>query len=381
MAQLSLSNVINISVSQAQLGASAYNTSNLMLFSTDTPGGSFPSSGYQIYKDPLDVASDFGSGSTTYQMALAIFSQQPNILANGGYLVIAPFLMSETFAAAITRTYSLVSYFGVMSTQVESQSHMLAAAAEIQALNLIGFFAQSDSATIQTGGALDLLRSGDFTQSRGLYFGSTSGSGYSAISPILFQAAYAGRGLSTVFSGSNTTSTMHLKPLATIQPDLSLTQTLLNDALAAGADTYPSLQGISAVFCSGANDFFDDVYNQEWFVGALQIAGFNYLAQAATKIPQTESGMDGLKGAYGSVCEQAVVNQYVAPGQWNSPTTFGNQADFYANIAQKGYYIFSTPISQQSESARIARQAPLVQIAIKLAGAIQSSDVIVYINQ
>ena len=193
-------------------------------------------------------------------------------------------------------------------------------------------------------------------------------------------AAYMGRALSTNFNGSNTTQTMHLKPLVTIQPDPTMTQTILGLALAAGADTYISLQGVSAVFTSGANQFWDQVYNLLWFVGALQVAGFNYLAQAGTKIPQTENGMDGLKGAYRVVCEQAVTNQYAAPGAWNSATLFGNPADLIANVAQRGYYIYSLPVSQQLQAARAARQAPIVQIALKQAGAVQESTVIVNVN-
>ena len=118
----------------------------------------------------------------------------------------------------------------------------------------------------------------------------------------------------------------------------------------------------------------------QWLVGALQVAGFNYLAQTATKIPQTETGMDGLKSAYTKVCQQAVVNAYSAPGTWTSPITFGNQADLLANVAQFGYYIYSLPIADQLQAQRAARVAPLVQIALKEAGAIQSSDVIVYVN-
>jgi hypothetical protein len=112
----------------------------------------------------------------------------------------------------------------------------------------------------------------------------------------------------------------------------------------------------------------------------LQIAGFNFLAQSSTKVPQTEQGMDGLKSAYRNICEQAITNQYGAPGTWNSSTSFGNQGDFLANISQRGYYIYSTPISRQSQAAREERQAPLVQIALKEAGAIHSSAVIVYVN-
>ena len=159
-----------------------------------------------------------------------------------------------------------------------------------------------------------------------------------------------------------------------------MTQTILNEATACGADVYLSLQGDSCVFTSGANSFYDQVYNQLWFSGALQVAGFNFLAQTGTKVPQTESGMDGLKGAYRAVCQQAVVNGYSAPGSWTSPVTFGNGTQLIQNISQVGYYIYSSPVALQLQTARAARQAPLVQIALKQAGAIQSSAVVVYIN-
>lgn len=373
--QLQLTNVIDISVSSVATGVNSFNTSNLALFTGDTPGGGFGSLGYKIYLEPTEVGIDFGTGSTTAKMATAVFSQQPNILAGGGYLVVIPLLMSETVGAAITRTADLVQYFGAMAAAVESQADMLAAAAVIQALNKVGFFVQHVSGSIASGGSLDLLRTGGFTKSRGLYYSDSTGA-----ADLVMQAAYAGRALSVNFGGSNTTITMHLKTLAGVQPDPSITQTQLNLALAAGADTYVSLQGVSAVFCSGENQFYDQVYNLGWFVGALQVAGFNFLAQASTKIPQTEAGMDGLKGAYRTVCEQAVSNQYSAPGRWTSPTTFGNQADLFANIAQRGYYIYSSPIASQLQSDRVARKAPLIQIALKEAGALQSSNVLVNVN-
>lgn len=372
--ELSLTNVVNISVSQAQAGVGEYNTSNIGLFTTDTPSPAFDD-GFKIYTSPSEVADDFGSSSITFKMANAIFSQQPNILTGDGYLVIMPFEASETLDAAIARMQDVVQFFGVMSTQIESQTDMLAAAAVIQALNKIAFFVQRDPGAIDPGGELDLLRTGSFTQSRGLYYGSDNDT-----DALVMQASYAGRALSTNFNGSNTTSTMHLKDLLGVQPDPTLDQTGLVAAQTAGADVYVSLQGVPKVFCSGANSFFDQVYNLQWLVGALQVAGFNYLAQSSTKIPQTEGGMDGLKGAYRTICEQAVNNQYVAPGRWTSSTMFGNQTDFLQNIAQRGYYIYSTPVAAQTQAAREAREAPLVQIAVKEAGAIHSSDVVVYVN-
>ena len=371
--ELQLSNVISISVSQTPTGVSNYNTSNLALFTGDTPSPTFDD-GYKIYKEPLEVATDFGSGSTTYAMALAVFSQNPNILLPGGYLVIIPFEVAETIDAAITRTADLVQYFGIISAQIESETDMLAAAAVVQALNKVAFFVDNDAAEIDPGGALDLLRSGGFTQSRGLFYGGTEAQA------LAFMASYASRGLSVVFSGSLTTTTLHLKQLAGVTADETMTQTLLGKAQTAGVDVYVSLQGFAAIFCSGENSFFDAVYNTQWLAGAMQVAGFNYLAAANTKIPQTEEGMDGLKGAYRAICEQAVSNGFSAPGTWNSPSTFGNQEDFFNNVSQFGYYVYSAPVALQSQADRADRIAPLIQIAIKEAGAIHSSSVVVLVN-
>lgn len=473
--ELELSNIVTISVSQNPQGVGRYNTSNLAIFSNEEYDVlNFGSNGYKIYLEPSEVATDFGSSSVTYQMALAIFSQQPNILAGNGYLVILPMItevtqisfdltptsgafdidfgtddvtvnwddtiediqtnirlisglekvlvegaiddltgltltffgsvgnvtaptitnntladgsstavsvtvstttQGETLDAAILRTKDLVQYFGILPTFIVGQVTMLATAALVQTLiKIIGFVSRTE-ADIDPAGRLDLLRSGGFSHSRGLYYGEDND-----LDALLYSAAYFGRGLSTNFDGSNTTQTQQLKDLITIQPDPSMTQTIYNKCKTAGVDIYVSFQGVAKIATSGANSFWDQVYNLLWFVGALEVAGFNYLAEVATKVPQTENGMDGLKGAYRKVCEQAVTNAYSAPGVWNSATTFGNQAEFIENIAQRGYYIFSVPVALQSQVAREDREAPLVQIALKEAGAIHSSTVIVNIN-
>lgn len=477
MAELAISNVVTISVSEPGAGIGEYNTSNLACFTAEPPGEGFGDDGYKLYVEPTEVGTDFGTDSQTYKAALAIFSQSPNILANNGYLVVismvaavqsfaltgvpasgsftlafggsigttaainwndtasaiqtklrvlpglenavvtgslasqeievalhtygpvtlptpggvglqtsAPAAITitpatetagETIAAAITRTVSVVQYFGLMGTDIYSQTDMLAAAAVIQALpTKIGFFVQTDEASVEVGGSLDLLRSGGFDQSRGLFYGDDETNS----DPIIMQASYAGRALSTNFEGSNTTQNMNLKDLTGVQPDATMTQTLKQKCDDAGADIYASIQGVAKVLCSGENTFFDRVYNRLAYVGSLQVAIFNVLAQTSTKIPQTESGVQSLKSAARQVCEQYVTNQFLAPGTWTSPTTFGNQQDLYDNVSQRGYYIYSQPISQQSPASRAARIAPLMQIAAKEAGAIDKATVLVNIN-
>lgn len=281
----------------------------------------------------------------------------------------------ETIAAAISRTQDLVQYFGVIMAEVSTQVDMLAGAAVVNGLRKVAFWMSRTEADVEPGGRLDLLRSGTMPKNRGLFYGSDNDTDC-----LVEAASYAGRALSVDFTGSNTTETMHLKSLIGVQPDPSMTQTLLSKCKTAGVDVYVSLQGVAKTFTSGANQFWDRIYNQQAFVAAIEVAGFNAMAQADTKLPQTEDGVSVLTGAYRSVCEQFKNNQYVAPGQWNSATTFGNLADFHRNIGERGYYIYSQPIAQQLQADRDARIAPLAQIALKEAGAIHSASVIININ-
>lgn len=323
---------------------------------------------YNVYGVALPITTSANSLEDAGSAAITI---TPSIPAVG-----------ETLAAAITRTVGLVQYFGILVTEscgtgqnIPSADVTAAAAVVLPLVKILFMVTNSATDITPTSGMVAVLTLAGFTNTRVNYYGDSV-----ALNALTFIAGYAGGRLSVDFSGSNTTTTAHLKQILGVSVDPSMTQTLLDHAETVGADTYVSLQGVAAIFCSGANQFFDQVYNRLWLTGALQVAGFNYLAQSATKIPQTEQGMDGLKGAYRAILEQAVTNQYCAPGAWNSSTTFGNQNDLIANVAQRGYYIYSVPVAQQSQANRAARQAPLVQIALKEAGAIHSSTVIVTIN-
>lgn len=314
----------------------------------------------------------------------AVLTITNNTLATSGPVAITFIVTNdvegESIADAITRTSTLVQYFGLVTNHCLAeigQTDLLAAAAVIQALPMMGFFGSYTPADVAPSGMIDLIRTGSFTQTRCLYYQDSTDLGLNA---ILYAARYSGRLLSVVYTGNLTTITMNLKQLAGQEPDPNINNTNKNLALAAGADVYISIAGSPENISSGENQFVDNVQNQLWFAGAIQVALFNYLAQTSTKILQTEDGMTGLKGALRQVCLQAVNNGYLAPGTWNSSTTFGNLSDFYANISQFGFYIFSAPIGQQSAQDREDRKAPLIQVAAKLAGAIQSASVLVVIN-
>ena len=201
-----------------------------------------------------------------------------------------------------------------------------------------------------------------------------------AQSARLMAAAYASRGQSVDFGGSNTTLTMQLKTLATIDPDPNATETLVQKAKAVGADMYVSVDGVPCVFSNGANEFFDNVYNDIWLKTALQVAGFNALRNAASKIPQTAAGVEILVKAYTDVLNTGIKNGAFAAGKWTLPVTFGDPQMLKDAVESVGYYVYATPIEEQAQSEREERKAPFIQMAIKRAGAIHTSDILVYIN-
>ena len=370
---IDISNVVTISVSQAPAGLSDFQVNNLLILTRETavvsPGD------FGVYLNPTDVGTDWGTSSEVYAMANLIFSQQPNIISGGGSLIIANQGSMETLAAAIARLEPLVFFGGVLwAGYAPTEEEIYDAAEVVQPLRKMLFASSYLVANVETGGLFVAVSDASLTYTRCLlYTVSAQDARYMA-------AAYAGRAMSTDFSGSLTTATMHMKELVSVLPDPNITQTILDKCKTVGADVYINIGGLSKVFCTGGNTYYDSVYNLTWLVFALQVAGFNAIATTSTKLPQTETGMAVLRGAYLNVLTQAVVNGYSAPGTWNGAIPFGSPAVFARNVAQLGFYLYSAPVSTQSQADRLDRKAPLVQIAVKEAGAIQSSSVIVNVQ-
>lgn len=125
-------------------------------------------------------------------------------------------------------------------------------------------------------------------------------------------------------------------------------------------------------------DFIDERIGCDWLQNALQIGLFNVLYTAPNKVPQTDAGTALLLAACKQVCEAAVFNGFVAPGQWNGPP-FGKLKN--GDVLTTGYYIFAPPVNSQSQADREARKSVPIQIGIKLAGAVHSVICSVWVNR
>lgn len=279
----------------------------------------------------------------------------------------------ETLANAVTTALQQTYFGGVLTTQYTDDTTLLANSSAIQGKDCDYFEAMTSLKNIAVTGAS--IKSAGNGKTRTLAYSTGAEAAKIAV------ATYATIAKSVNYTGSRTTQTMNLKTLTGVLADGGLNDTYLLSANTNGVDVYGNTGGLSVVYSNDNNGYTDDIENQLWFKKAIEVVGFNYLRQTNTKIPQTEEGMTGLKSVYEGICSQANTNGMSAPGTWNSAMTFGNPEDFKRNIEEKGYYIYSLPVAKQSQVDREARKAPLVQIAIKLAGAFHFSDVVINVER
>lgn len=193
-------------------------------------------------------------------------------------------------------------------------------------------------------------------------------------------ASWLGRAVTVNFEGNSTVITMMYKGEPGVVAE-SLTSAQATAVADKNANVYVNYNNDTAIIQHGkmaSGAFFDEIQNTDWMAYSIQTAVFNLLYTSSTKIPQTDAGNHLIANAIESACAQAVANGTLAPGQWNA-NGFGQlkQGDWL----DKGYYIYAPPIYLQSQASREARKSVPFQVAVKLAGAVQTSDIIVNVNR
>lgn len=192
-------------------------------------------------------------------------------------------------------------------------------------------------------------------------------------------ASFFGRGFTVDFTANNSTINLMFKqePGVTAE-DLSQTQAATLKAKRCNVFVeYDNDTTILQYGVMSGSAYWDEIHGADWLQNALQVANFNVL-YLTPKVPQTDSGMGLLTNASDGVLSQGVANGFLAPGVWTGPS-FGQlkTGDYLKN----GYYIYTPPMSSQSQSDRDDRKAVVQQIAAKLAGAINSADILVSLNR
>jgi len=202
---------------------------------------------------------------------------------------------------------------------------------------------------------------------------------YSSANPYAVASLF-GRAFTVNFSGNNTTITLKFKQQPGIIAE-TLSQNDANTLQGKNANVFVNYNNDTAIIQEGVmcnGDFIDERHGLDWLQNYVQNNLYNLLFTSTSKIPQTDGGVTRLLTNVEQSLAKGVDNGLIAPGVWNGGPLGILQS---GETLTKGYYTYASPIAEQSQAEREKRRAPVIQCAIKLAGAVHYADVIINVNR
>lgn len=179
--------------------------------------------------------------------------------------------------------------------------------------------------------------------------------------------------------GANTTITLMYKQEPGVVAE-QLTQAQATALNASNTNYFAAFNNGTNIIVNGkvaSGQYIDTIWNVDWLAGQIQTNVFNQFFATTTKIPQTDAGMQQIATGISAACQQGVVNGAVAPGIW---TAGGFGQIKTGDYLGSGFYIFTPPLATQSPAARAARASVPIQVAVKLAGAVHTANVQIFVN-
>ncbi|WP_107326834.1 DUF3383 family protein [Klebsiella pneumoniae] len=375
MAQgLPVSNVVNVDVIMSPVAATGRNFGALLILGTSTV---IPvTERIRQYSAIEDIGDDFGVDSPEYEAATIFFSQSPKptlvyigrwakTLAEGEEGTV------ETLLQAVNASLQYTNWYGLAIADsadlVEADVISVAAAIEASSLSRILAVTTDDVNVLVSGNTDNIgykLKAACYSRTFWQY---SSSSKYAAISAF-------GRAFTVNFTGNNTTITLKFKtePGVTYET-LTTAQASAIDAI--NGNVYVYYANDTAIIQQGVmanGDFFDERHGLDWLQNYVQTNLYNLLYTSTTKIPQTDAGVTRLMTNVEASLDQAVNNGLIAPGVWNGGPIGQIES---GDTLTKGYYVCADSVDNQAQSDRESRKSPVIQAAIKLAGAIHYADV------
>lgn len=329
------------------------------------------------------ITSDSGGATSTLGYAVAPPSGadiSALIKCTSGTAASAPIagVDAETPAeCALILANASAAWFGLTfaATATITDQQYIDTAALIEGLDLKRIFA----ITTQDADCLDGTVTNDImSELKDLAYKRTwtqysSSSAYAAVSAV-------SRAFSVNFAANRSTITLMYKTEPGVSAEL-LTETQALALQDKNGNVFVEYVNDTAIIQYGtmaSGHYFDEIHGLSWFEDAVQNNVYNLLYTSKTKIPQTDAGQNQIVAAVTAACEEAVNNGLVAAGIWNADG-FG-QLERGQNLPN-GYYIYASPMALQAQATREQRIAPPIQVAIKLAGAIQEVDILIDVNR
>ena len=307
------------------------------------------------------------SGTDISGMMLCTAASSGAYVANG--------IVAETALAAVELFDSSYgqAWFALVVLTASDSDHT-AIAAYIEAANNYHFY----GVTTEEAGVLNPADTSDVA-----YLLKTAGVNRTAVqyssSNAFAVVSMLARILTTDYNGNNTVITLMYKQEPGITAE-NLNETQADSIAAKNCNVFAEYNDDTAIIQNGvcsSGQFIDTVIGALALAVTIQAAVYNLLYTSTTKIPQTNAGMHLITTAISEVLNQFVQNGWIAPGVWTE-AGFGELKQ--NQLMPTGFYVFAPPVSSQSAAARATRISVPIQIAVKLAGAVQTVAVSIVVN-
>ena len=327
-----------------------------------------------VYTRFVITSPTTGTGSLiTFLTAAGVgtdISAQMAGLATSSGAYVANGINAESALAAVTifDTNWSDQWYGLIIPEASDSDHLVVAPF-VETTIAAHFYGvtQAEAATLTSGDTSNISYK---LKALGL---NHTASQYSSGSTVAV-ASLLGRMLTVNFTGNNTAITgMYKQEPGVTAETLNVTQAA--NVASYNCNVFVAYNNSTSIIQYGnsaSGQFIDTIIGVDWLKGNIQTALYNALYTSTTKIPQTDAGMNMLATQIEAVLIQGVSNGLLAPGTW-SGTGFGQIAT--GQWLSRGYYVYTPPMSSQTQVARAARQSVPFQIAAHLAGAVHTCSV------
>ena len=368
MSKLKIDDVVNVVVSTAA-AATPRDGSNVGLIIGKSTHIT-TSDRCKVYSDLESILDDgFTVSDPEYLAATLYFSQNPSPQK----VVIGVCDTEETWVEAITACKQKNGeWYGVYiasSTALETADHQ-SVAAYVESMIAAYFFDDSTAADL-TSGSSDVfatLKAQNYKRTFGLY--STT--------------KYAGAAAMGFAMGANdgtagSAYTMAYKSLTGVTPD-DLSETDVSNLKDKNANYYVTRGSSYNVLENGVTangTWFDEVIGLDQLSNDIQLGCMDVLTNTRTKVPYTDAGALQFVVACNEACEGALSRGFLAPGIWEGANVLDLET---GDTLEAGYLCQAEAAADQSSSDRAFRICPPIYVCVRLAGAIHSATIKVYVE-
>ena len=347
------------------------------LIDTALSGGScvYTNQSFVITSDTTGVVSTIdyavaGAGGTFIGSILGLDQNSASVLTQGAD---ASVLSAETKVEGISAVKALVNIKGAcfIDNTTDQESKDLATWGQANEVMQYDTFSDPTNLVVSTSNPVWEIKLAGQVNYRMNY----SSAGNRSLSAGIMATMHT-----VSFNVENSAITTNLKEITGVTAE-NYSQSDIDGAKKVGLDIYTIFkESVPKLLTTGANGFTDNVYNLIAYIDAVQTGAFNILATTPTKIPQTTAGLNQLFDGLEKISQGFVTAGVFASGAWTSTQRFGDVGTFNRNIEEKGYYWYSIPLSEQDQTEREERKTPVLQNAVKNAGAFHTASIIITWN-